>query len=78
MVLQGIGMRRGDLPPAPLLLNWPSLGTMKHMARGPENDNCSRCALALWSPKGGDVDRMEQKLLSECPLSLVRAAEKDG
>ncbi|MEJ1281589.1 hypothetical protein NN561_012539 [Cricetulus griseus] len=48
------------------------------MARGPENDNCSRCALALWSPKGGDVDRMEQKLLSECPLSLVRAAEKDG
>lgn len=50
MVLQGIGMRRGDLLPAPLLLNWPSLGTMKRMAKGPENNNWSRCALALWFP----------------------------
>lgn len=77
MVLQGIGMRRGDLRPALLLLNWPSLGTMKCMAKGLGVTIGVFLALALWFPRV--VMLTEQKRnYDECLLTLVRAEGKDG
>lgn len=67
MVLQGIGMRRGDLLPALLLLNWPSLGTMKRMAKGPEHNNWSRYALALWFPRVAMLTEWNQNCYQSVP-----------
>lgn len=60
MVLQGIGMRRGDLLPALLLLNWPSLGTWPRDLRVAIGVHHAHPGTLV--SQGGDVDRTEEKL----------------